>query len=267
MFFSFNTIFTSFISRFNSYLTLSEPIEDNLFQYIKYPLLLVGIFVIVHIFQVISGYDLGYLGVFPRAVSGLRGIFFSPILHGDWAHLLSNAAPMLIMGVLMQGFYPRVALRAFTMIYFLTGVTVWLFARSVYHIGASGVVYGMVSFLFFNGIFRRSNRSIMAALTILGLYGGMFMGFSPHQEGISWESHLLGALVGAFTSLFYKDELEAEDLPQVASYANDSKEKHPFLPPDIFDKTKVQRRQELELLLYQQWVQDTTGTEGDNYIS
>jgi membrane associated rhomboid family serine protease len=237
---------------------MPDSIEDNLFKYIKYPLLLIGIFVVIHLVQAIFEVDFGQFGVYPRTISGLRGILFSPLIHGDWAHLLSNAAPVLIMGVLMQGFYPRVAMRAFTMLYLVTGAMVWLFARSVYHIGASGVVYGMVFFLFFNGIFRRSNRAVMAALTVLGLYGSLFLGFSPNQEGVSWESHLLGALVGAFTALYYKDELEAADLPQVASYANDSNIKYPFLPQDIFEKTKAQRRQELELLLYQQWETDNT---------
>jgi membrane associated rhomboid family serine protease len=248
---------------------MSDSIEDNLFKYIKYPLFLIAIFVIVHLTQAIFNEDFGDFGIYPRTLTGLRGILFSPLIHGDWAHLLSNAAPMLVMGVLMLGFYPRVATRAFVMLYLLTGTMVWVFARSVYHVGASGVVYGMVFFLFFNGIFRRSNRAVMAALTVLGLYGSLFLGFSPNQEGISWESHLLGALVGAFTALYYKDELEAADLPQVASYANDSKVKYPFLPQDIFEQTKVQRRQALELLLYQQWetnhtAQSTAQPSNDN---
>ncbi|HDZ58524.1 MAG TPA: rhomboid family intramembrane serine protease, partial [Ignavibacteriales bacterium] len=112
--------------------------------------------------------------------------------------------PLLILGWTIFFFYPKVSYRAFIMIYILTDFLVWLFARQVYHIGASGIVYGFVSFLFFSGIFRRDNKSVALALLVTFLYGGLVWGVLPGQEGISWESHLFGAIVGLITAFIFR---------------------------------------------------------------
>lgn len=139
-------------------------------------------------------------------------------------------------------------MRAFWMIYFLTGAAVWLFARPVSHIGASGVVYGLVAFIFWNGIFRRSLRSIILAAVVMLLYSGMFMGVLPDQEGISWESHLLGSLMGIFTSFWFKGELEDDEAEHRHDPFADERdvEKQYFLPRDVFEKTKAERIAEEE---------------------
>ena len=141
-------------------------------------------------------------------------------------------------------------MRAFWMIYLLTGLAVWIFARPVSHIGASGVIYGLVSFIFWNGIFRRSLRSIMLAAIVVILYSGMFMGILPEQEGISWESHLLGSIVGIFTSFWFKSELEEEEVRREDDpFADDrDQEKQFFLPRGIFEKTKAERLAEAEAI-------------------
>ena len=131
------------------------------------------------------------------------------------------------------------------MIYLLTGLSVWLFGRSVFHIGLSGVVYGLVSFVFWNGIFRRNIKSIILALIVTFLYSGFFMGILPNQEGISWESHLLGGLIGIFTSFWYKDEIEKDEQKVVPSWEREpQKEETFFLNRDIFEKTKEERLKE-----------------------
>jgi hypothetical protein len=143
---------------------------------------------------------------------------------------------------------------AFWIIYLFTGLSVWLFARPVSHIGASGVVYGLVAFIFWNGIFRRSIRSIILAVVVTMLYSGMFMGILPQQEGISWESHLFGALVGVVTAYWFRGVLEDEEaeVAAVDPFADErGVEKVPFLPPDAFDKTKAQRQAEAEELARQ----------------
>ncbi len=139
-------------------------------------------------------------------------------------------------------------MQAFWLIYFLTGTAVWLFARPVSHIGASGVVYGLVAFIFWNGIFRRSLRSIILAGIVMLLYSGMFMGVLPDQEGISWESHLLGSLVGIFVAYFFKADLEEEEEEKATDPFADERttEKRPYLPVDVFEKTKSQRAWEAE---------------------
>ena len=121
------------------------------------PLWLIAILWVIQLFQFLSGVDFGMYGVFPRESFGLRGILFSPLLHSGWPHLLSNTPPLFMLSAIVLFFYRRVAIKGFVMIYLLTGLAVWLFARdNAFHIGASGVVYGLVAFVFWNGLFRRN---------------------------------------------------------------------------------------------------------------
>ncbi len=144
------------------------------------------------------------LGILPRNLYGLAGIFTSPLIHGSFSHLISNTAPLVFMGIGIFYFYPKVAYKVFTIIYLGTGVLVWLFAREVYHIGASGIIYGFVSFLFFSGIFRKDNRSIALALVVILFYGGLIWGVLPVERGVSWESHLFGAIAGIVSAFLFR---------------------------------------------------------------
>ena len=121
------------------------------------PLLFPVVIWIVHLLSLLLNEDLSKLGLLPRNLIGLLGIFTSPLIHGDFSHLISNTIPLIILGWIIFSFYPKVAYILFLFIYFFTGLLVWIFARQVFHIGASGIVYGFVSFLFFSGIFRRDN--------------------------------------------------------------------------------------------------------------
>ena len=213
----------------------------------RFPLLAVAVIWLVHIYQVSTGFDPGEYGIMSRRLWGVRGIVTGPLVHGSWGHLISNTFPLFVLTGMVLYFYRKVAMRAFWMIYLLTGASVWLFARPVSHIGASGVVYGLVAFIFWNGIFRRSLRSIILAALVMLLYSGMFMGILPDQEGISWESHLLGSLVGIFTSFWFKGELEDDEAERDNPFAEEQgMEKQYFLPRDIFDKTKAEREAEAE---------------------
>ncbi len=190
--------------------------------------------------------DLGYWGIYPRESIGMRGIIFAPLLHGDWGHLASNSLPFLVLGTMIIYFYPRVALRAYVIIYFLSGILVWLFARSgVFHIGLSYVVYGLVAFVFWTGVFRRSIRSIVLALLVTTFYSGMISGILPTtevlQKNISWESHLIGGFVGIFVAYFFKEEME-EDEKEEHHYADE--EQNFYFERDVFDKTLEQRHLE-----------------------
>ena len=151
---------------------------------------------------------------------------------------------MLVLSVMIIYFYPRVANRSMLMIYVLTGLAVWIFGRRVFHIGASGVVYGLVSFVFWMGIFRRSLKSIILALIVTVLYSGYFLGILPNQEGISWESHLLGGIVGIFTAYWFKEQIELDEEVQKPSWENEPTRKQYFLDRDVFEKTKAEREQE-----------------------
>ncbi len=102
-------------------------------------------------------------------------------------------------------FYNTIALEVFAWIYFITGFWVWIAAREAYHIGASGLVYGLAAFLFFSGIFRRDARSVAVAVAIAFLYSGMMQGILPGVDPtVSWESHLMGSAAGIFCSFYFR---------------------------------------------------------------
>ena len=149
--------------------------------------------------------NFGALGILPRHVSGMIGILTAPLVHGTFVHLLSNTFPLLFLLVAVFYFYDKIALEVFAWIYLITGFWVWIAAREAYHIGASGLVYGLAAFLFFSGIFRRDARSVAVAVAIAFLYNGMVQGVFPGGDpNVSWESHLLGSVAGIFCSFYFR---------------------------------------------------------------
>ena len=218
--------------------------KKRIIDSISTPLQFILLIWAIHFFHIITGMDFGKYGIFPRELFGLRGIIFSPLIHSDLQHLISNSAPMFFLSVMIVYFYPRVANRSMLMIYLLTGLAVWVFGRRVFHIGASGVVYGLVSFVFWMGIFRRSMKSIILALIVTVLYSGYFLGILPNQEGISWESHLLGGIVGIFTAYWFKEQIEMDEEEQKHSWDDEPLDRKYFLDRDIFEKTKEERERE-----------------------
>jgi len=183
---------------------LSE--KKHFIQSIYLPVLLVILFWISKLFEVVFEIDFGFLGVFPREVKGLPGILLSPFIHGDFNHLISNSLPFFILFTGLLYFYRKISIKVFLLIYILTGMCVWLGGRPVYHIGASGVVYGLASFIFFSGIYRKNRALLAISLLTIFLYGGMFWGLFPVKEGVSWESHLFGFITGLLIAIYYKNE-------------------------------------------------------------
>lgn len=198
----------------------------------------------VFLFEYLTGFGLDYLGVYPREVLGLRGIVFSPFLHLDWGHIISNSPPFLILTFMLLFFYPRVAGSAFALIYVLAGAMLWAFGRSGIHIGASGVIYGLVAFLATIGFLRKNVRAIAISLVIVFYYGGLLAGIVPGQAGISWDGHLFGALAGILTAYQLRDKIEPEEVKQPRSYELEEPDPEPFLPEDTFEKTKAERQEE-----------------------
>lgn len=147
------------------------------------------------------GIDLGVYGNYPGNVRGLAGILTGPLIHGSWSHLISNTAPLVVLGTALIYGYPLSARLAIPAIYFGTGIAVWLFARPSYHIGASGLTFGMMFFVFTIGTLRWDRRAIALALIVFFLYGGMIWGVFPVDPGISYESHLAGTLLGIALAL------------------------------------------------------------------
>jgi membrane associated rhomboid family serine protease len=182
---------------------LKEETHKILFSFWP-PLAIVTVMWVIRLFETLSGINLGFLGIVPHSLAGLRGILFAPFLHGDYMHLLSNTWPVLFLGAGIVYYYPKLALRVTLLIWFFTGLWVWILARPSTHIGASGVVYGMAFFLFFSGVLRRDLRALGLALIVAFLYGGMVWGLYTVDPGISWESHLFGALIGVISAWHYR---------------------------------------------------------------
>lgn len=167
---------------------------------------------VVFLFERFTGIDLGFLGISPGNLYGLPGIFSGPLVHGDWSHLINNSVSFLILGLLFFTNYPRIASLVFVLIYILTGLLVWFIGRSgTYHIGISGVIYGLASFLFFSGFYRGNTSAIALSLMTAILYGSMAWGVLPTDPGISWESHLSGAVTGLFCSYVFRNIYAGED--------------------------------------------------------
>jgi len=171
---------------------------------IFYTMTFVGILWLVRITESLLSFDLGVLGIHPRSLAGTVGILTGPLVHGDFQHLMSNSLPLIFLGIGVFYFYNKIAKEVFLGIYFFTSFWVWIVARDAYHIGASGIVYGLASFLLFSGFFRKDSRSIAISLIVIFVYGGMAYGLFPLNEGISWESHLLGSLAGLIAAFLYR---------------------------------------------------------------
>lgn len=144
---------------------------------------------------------LNRLGVQPRTVIGLRGILLAPFLHGNFAHLIANTLPFLVLGwfVIVQSVRDFWLVTGVTAV--ISGLGIWLFGRTnSVHIGASGLVFGYFGFLLLRGYFERSLRAILWAVVVVLLYGGMLWGVLPLQMGVSWQAHLFGFIGGGIAA-------------------------------------------------------------------
>ena len=180
---------------------------QTLKQSLKLPVAFVLLLWGIHLIEVLSDEELAaFMGILPRQAEGLLGIVTFPLIHGGWGHLSSNSLPLIILGTAILFFYRPIALRSIAFIYLLHGALVFLAARPVTHIGASGLVYGFAAFLLTSGILRRE-RSLMAlSMLVIFIYGGMIWGVLPIREGVSWEGHLFGAIAGIAAAFYYRRE-------------------------------------------------------------
>lgn len=223
--------------------------KRNLGNVIRWPLGLLAVMYIVFIldYYLTGGLLSAYYGLHTRELAGLPGIITAPFLHGSWGHLLSNTVPFVSLTGLLVFFYPRLWPRVLASLWLGTGVLVWVLGRHVTHIGASGVVYALAAFLAFSGIFRRDFRAIVVSLLVLFYYGGMIVGILPGEEGISWESHLLGLVMGVLGAYAYRSDLEEHEVAarrKKAEKERQKRNKEPFLDTDAFAKTKKERENE-----------------------
>ncbi len=170
---------------------------------------------LIHIMNWGMGLDPWPLGLRPREWSGLVGIVTAPLVHSDFAHLFANSVPLATVGAAMLFIYPRSTLRVLPAVYLGPGVLVWLFGRSSVHLGASGLVYGLVSYMLVAGLLRRDRRAIAASLLVVFMYGSLAWGVLPLERGVSWETHLSAAGIGVLLAV----ALRKLDVPPRKRYA------------------------------------------------
>jgi membrane associated rhomboid family serine protease len=170
-----------------------------------------GLFFVM-VLWVIKGIELHYdksfveFGIFPGDLNSLKGIITMPFIHGDVSHLFSNSVPLVILLAFMFYFYRELAMKVILYIWLLQGIWLWLGGRETWHIGASGIVYGLASFVLLSGLLRKERRLMALSLIVVFLYGGMVWGFFPLFIGISWEAHLFGAIAGCVLAWGYRKE-------------------------------------------------------------
>ncbi len=174
-----------------------------------YPLLFVLVLWIVYWVEARFNINFNPYGIYPRTVSGLRGIIFSPFIHGSLKHLFNNSVPLFVLTAALFYFYREIRWKVLLLGLLFTGIATWAIGRPSLHIGASGVVYLLASFLFFKGIFSKQYQLTALALAVVFLYGGMLWYVFPVNPEISWEGHLSGFFVGfVFAFLFKGNSIE-----------------------------------------------------------
>ncbi len=169
---------------------------------------IIFIFSIWFIYWVEIQFSLNFtkFGVLPRNLSGLKGVLFSPFIHSDTNHLFNNSVPLFVLISFLVYFYRSVYLKVLLFGGFLSGFLTWVIAREAYHIGASGIVYLVFSFVFFSGIIKKQFQLVAVSLIVIFLYGSMIWYVLPIKDGVSWEGHLSGFLIGFIFSFVFKQK-------------------------------------------------------------
>ncbi len=182
----------------------SRRASENFLLAIKLAVGFLALVWLVFALDQLLGLDLIQFGLRPREAPGLFGLVTTPLLHANFAHIASNSAPLFVGGVAMLFLYPNSSLRVLPLLYIGVSAAAWVFARPSLHIGASGLVYGMLAFVFVSGILRRDVRSVGVSLMVWFLYGSMIWGVFPGGQNMSWELHLSGLLWGLALAFVFR---------------------------------------------------------------
>ena len=179
-------------------------------KHIKYsvfilPALFILVLFIIEWIEHTYGMRFAKYGVLPRTFEGLKGVFLSPFIHSDWKHLTNNALPLFVLTATLCFFYKGIAKEVFLWSWLMSGLWLWAIGRPSFHIGASGLLYALASFLFFSGFVRKHTKLMSISMFVVFLYGGMVWGILPMKKHISWEGHLAGALAGLILAFWFKD--------------------------------------------------------------
>lgn len=210
-----------------------------------FPILFQFILWSIKSYEVVLNFNLIKYGLLPQSLSGLKGILFSPLIHSDFSHLISNSIPLFLFSFAIFYFYRPISYKVFILSWLLSGLFVWigiipLFnilknnvhiinVREAYHIGASGLVYSLGAFLFVSGIIRKNYQLSALTLLVTFIYGSMIWGILPLKVEISWESHLYGLITGIILAFYFrkhgppdiKHEIEDEDESSIVEDDNE----------------------------------------------
>ncbi len=208
--------------------------KKTFFRSLLYPAVFVALLWIIEFVQEYTGTRIWSLGIIPRKIEGLSGIITAPLIHAGLDHLVSNTLPLLIVGAGLIYFYPTLAFRVILLVWLFSGIWVWLSGRDSSHIGASGLIYGFVVFLFFSGLMRKDTRLIAISLLVTFLYGSLVWGILPVDQTVSWESHLFGAIAGLLCAYYYR-----KDGPQRPKAQWEIDEENELLNPEISHEQDV----------------------------
>lgn len=171
-----------------------------------FPLFFLVLIWLVKFFEISMEMDFVRGGILPRNGKGLLGIITAPLLHADWKHLFDNSIPAFLLSLALFYFYRGISYRIFFLIYFIGNAFVWIVGREAYHIGASGIIYGLAAFLFLSGFIRRIRNLMAISLIVVFMYGSLVWGLLPYDYKISWEGHLMGAIAGVLLAILYRDK-------------------------------------------------------------
>lgn len=198
----------------DKFLILDKPIKnecmkDNYFKFSPSVFLIPFFFVllmwIVYWIEIRFNLNLENFGIYPRELTGLRGVILSPFLHGNFEHLFNNSIPIFILFAALIYFYREQSLQIIGYGILFSGLITWVIGRASYHIGASGLVYVLVSFIFFKGLMTKYYRLVALSLAVILVYGSLIWYVFPNvAEGISWEGHLAGVVTGLAFALYFK---------------------------------------------------------------
>jgi len=182
--------------------------ETNKLQFSKQVFLIPFLFVLLiwFVYWIEIQFSLNFTkyGVYPKNLSGLKGVFFSPFIHSDTYHLFNNSIPLFVLLSSLIYFYKEIYLKVLIIGGMLSGLLTWVIAREAYHIGASGIVYLLFSFVFFSGIIKKQYQLVAVSLIVIFLYGSMIWYMLPIKDGVSWEGHLSGFLIGLLFAIIYR---------------------------------------------------------------
>lgn len=178
------------------------------------PAIFLVIIWVIYFFNNFFNLDIVKFGLYPLKSRGLVGILTSSFIHVEFNHIISNTIPFIILGTILFYFYPDVAFKIFVILLIIPNTIVWIIGRPAYHIGCSGIIYGLISYIFFCGVFTKRIALLSISLLVVFLYGSIIWAIFPIDLTLSWESHLSGFITGFILASIFKNKyVYKENLP------------------------------------------------------